>query len=240
MKNITNIKKHSVGQSLFYHLMPGILMGGLYYLIRQPLKTLGYPSMMALVVAAIFILLPVQLGILLIQGKKTTGKYTLKGVLSYMKPVVWWQVILSVLIVVVVMGVIFTSMRPVDAFLQKTVFSRLPTFDSGLDGAYSKSALVLTYSLMAVFGVVLGPLVEELYFRGFLLPRTPSGLPVLLHTFLFAIYHTWTPWMFLTRTIGMLPLVFAVKKKNLLVGIVAHIFINIFDLIAAIVFISTM
>ena len=215
-------------------------MGGVYYLIRQPLHNLGYPSMMALVLVAIFILIPVEVGILLLHGKKTTGKYTLKGVISYRKPVVWWQILIAVVLVVVAMAVVFTAMKPIDAYLQKTIFSWLPTMDSGLDGTYSKSALLLTYILMTIFGVFLAPTIEELYFRGFLLPRMPSKFSNLLHTFLFAIYHMWTPWMFVTRMFGMLPLVFAVKKKNLSVGIISHILINSLDAIVAFAFIATL
>jgi hypothetical protein len=93
--------------------------------------------------------------------------------------------------------------------------------------------------------VVIGaPAVEELYFRGFLLPRLPEklgwGAP-LVHSLLFALYHIWSPWMFLARTVALLPLIFVVRwKKNLLLAILAHWLINAIDLIMAVVFILGM
>ena len=93
--------------------------------------------------------------------------------------------------------------------------------------------------MLAIFGAVVGPTVEELYFRGFLLPRMGYAWKwaPLLHSFLFGLYHVWTPWMFLTRTVGMLPLIYAVQRRNLNLGIVTHILINLVDVIAGVSFI---
>ena len=95
---------------------------------------------------------------------------------------------------------------------------------------------------ISVFGVVIAPTVEEFYFRGYLLPRMgyAGKWAPLLHTFLFGIYHVWTPWMFLTRTLGMLPLAYAVRWRNLNIGIITHILVNALDVITAISFIIGM
>jgi membrane protease YdiL (CAAX protease family) len=73
-----------------------------------------------------------------------------------------------------------------------------------------------------------------------LLPRIPVKNSEIFHSFLFAAYHVWTPWMFITRTIGMLPLIIAVKKKNIYIGIVVHILLNLFDVIAGFAFIFSL
>ena len=62
----------------------------------------------------------------------------------------------------------------------------------------------------------------------------------LVHSFLFATYHVFTPWMIITRTIGLLPLVYAVKRKNIYVGIIVHILLNTIDVIAGMIFIFSM
>ena len=74
-------------------------------------------------------------------------------------------------------------MKPVDKLLQEKLFYWMPTLDSGLDGTYSKIALVVTYSIFIISGVIVGPAVEELYFRGYLLPRIPGKQPELSHSF---------------------------------------------------------
>ena len=79
------IEKHSTTQSIILHLLPGILVGAFYFLARQPVAQMGYPSIFALLLAFAFILIPVELGYLLVQGKKKTGRFTLQGIISYRK-----------------------------------------------------------------------------------------------------------------------------------------------------------
>ena len=79
-------------------------------------------------------------------------------------------------------------------------------------------------------------MVEELYFRGYLLPRMPLSdtLAPVLHSALFALYHIWTPWMVVSRTIGVLPLIYVVRsKRNIYVGITAHCLANTLDFLVA-------
>jgi hypothetical protein len=67
------IEKHSTIQSVILHLLPGILVGCFYFLARQPVVHMGYPSIFALLLAFAFVLIPVELGYLLYQAKKKTG-----------------------------------------------------------------------------------------------------------------------------------------------------------------------
>jgi membrane protease YdiL (CAAX protease family) len=240
MTNQQQNEKHTMAQSILLHLFPGILIGGFYFIFRQPVQEFGYPSLFTLMLAVAFILVPVELGYLLIKGKQKTGRYTLKGMISYRVSIPWWQYIVWGLIVLVMMGVAFTVLKPLDNTLMEKLYFWVPAFDSGLDGNFSKTALIVTYITMLVFGVVVGPLVEELYFRGYLLPRIPGKYAALVHSFLFGLYHVWTPWMFLTRTVAMLPLIYAVKKKNIYTGIIVHILINTMDVIVGFAFIASM
>jgi len=240
MTNQQTIEKHTILQSIILHLLPGILIGTFYFLIRQLLQNLGYPSAFALILGCVFILVPVELGYLFLKGKQATGRYTLDGLISYRTAIPWWQSILWILIILALMGAIFTVLKPLDNLLMEKLFFWMPTFDSGLDGSYSKTALIITYSIFLIFGVIVGPAVEELYFRGYLLPRIPVKNSELFHSFLFAAYHVWTPWMFITRTIVMLPLIIAVKKKNIYVGIIAHILLNSLDVIVGFVFVFSL
>ena len=105
----------------------------------------------------------------------------------------------------------------------------MPDVNYGLDGNYSRTTLIVTYSMFLVFNVFLAPLVEELYFRGYLLPRIKGRSATFFHSFLFAAVHVFTPWMIITRTLGLLPLLFGVKKKNIFVGMIVHILGNSVD-----------
>ena len=174
------------------------------------------------------------------QGKKKTGRYTLKGIINYKNPISWWQYLIWVMPVFGAIGIIMTLLKPAESFMKLNLFFWLPNLDTGLDGNFSRSILTVTYSLYLLFVVILGPLVEESYFRGYLLPRMKGKLAVLFHSFLFAAYHVFTPWMIISRTVGFLPLILAVKKKNIYVGIIVHILCNSVDFVTAVVFITNM
>jgi membrane protease YdiL (CAAX protease family) len=234
------IEKHSTTQSVILHLLPGILVGCFYFLARQPVANMGYPSILALLLAFAFILIPVELGYLLYQGKKKTGCFTLQGIISYRNSIPWWQYPVWAIIIIAVIGAIFRLLRPIDAFLQERLFFWMPDLNYGLDGNYSRTILIVTYSMFLMFSVFLAPLVEELYFRGYLLPRMKGRFATLFHSFLFAAVHVFTPWMIITRTLGLLPLVFGVKKRNIYLGIIVHILGNLVDLVTGIAFITRM
>ncbi|MHB1319494.1 MAG: CPBP family glutamic-type intramembrane protease [Anaerolineae bacterium] len=201
---------------------------------------LGYPSIVAQILAFAVVLIPVELGYLFYQGKKQTGHYTLQGVISYRNAVPWWQTLVWVVGTFVAIGAIFTLFKPVDAYLQETLFFWMPEPSYGLDGHYSRKTLIITYSLVLVFVAVLTPLVEELYFRGYLLPRMKGKFAPLVHSLLFAAQHVLTPWMIITRTLGLLPLILSVKRKNIHVGIFAHILCNTVNVVTGIVYIARM
>ena len=80
---------------------------------------MGYPSFFAQFLAFAFILVPIELGFLLYQGKKKTGRFTLRGIISYQRSIPWWQYFLWVTIIFVIVGALMTLFKPVDSFLHE-------------------------------------------------------------------------------------------------------------------------
>jgi hypothetical protein len=69
------------------------------------------------------------------------------------------------------------------------------------------------------------PIIEELYFRGFLLARMKwmGKYSVLFNVILFSVYHFYSPWTIITKIAMMLPLCYFVyKKDSLKLGILVH------------------
>ena len=242
MNKVIPDESHAPACSILLHLAPGILAGACYFALIPFLRSLGYPSIMALMCAGVLIILPVELGWLFYVGKKNNGRLSVQGVVLYRNPIPSWQYFLFVPALFVLLGVIFTLMKPVDTVLQQQVFGWLPALEGGLQAGYSRSALIATWTMVAIFGVLAGPITEELYFRGYLLPRMgyAGKWAPLLHSLLFGLYHIWTPWMFLTRTLGMLPLAYAVRWRNLNLAIIVHVLLNTLDVFTAIAFIAAM
>ena len=235
-------EQHSVGKSLLLHLLPGILIGLCYFASLPLFHQMGYPSMMALMTAVFLILVPFELGYLFNQGYQKNGKVSIWDIVYYRTPIPVWQYFIWVPVLFLIVGFIFTFLKPVDVFLKDSLFAWMPSMESGLQSGFSRSALIVTYGMVAVFGTVVGPIVEEFYFRGYLLPRMKYAgkwAPI-LHSFLFALYHVFTPWMIVTRTIGMLPLVYAVQKRNLYISMIVHILVNSIDVFIGVNFIISM
>ena len=89
-----------------------------------------------------------------------------------------------------------------------------------------------THVGLALFAVnaVAGPILEEVYFRGYLLPRISrfGAWAPLINTVLFSIYHFFTPWQNIGRIIGLLPMIYATWwKRSIYVSMGAHVLGNV-------------
>ena len=94
---------------------------------------------------------------------------------------------------------------------------------------YSHALLVITWVVL-LFGSVIIPTAEEVYFRGYLMTKTNhlKAWSPIVNTLLFSIYHLWSPWMIPVRFIATLPLYYMVwKKENIYIGIIVHCSLNI-------------
>lgn len=241
MNQILLAEQHSIGRSLLLHLLPGFLIGGSYFALLPIIRGLGYPLILALALAILLVLVPFELGYLLYLGKKKNGCFSLDGIVMHRTPIPLRQYLHWIPGLFLVLGAIFIALRPVDTFLLQTLFAWMPMLESGLTEGCSKGALILTYALVLAFGAFVGPTVEELYFRGYLLPRMgyAGKWAPLLHSFLFALYHIWTPWKFVSRTLGILPLTYAVRWRNLNLAIVVHMLVDLLEMASVFVFIAT-
>ena len=229
-KGITD-GQHSVARTLVLHLLPGALIT-LFYVVAAPVvRGLGFPSLMAFFLAILFVLIPFELGYLLYQARKNGT--SLGSVVLYREPVPRTQFVALVLGLLAWSGIFYVLIYPpLDVFFIENVFSWLPdSFFLVEDFArYSTAALVITWVLGLVLNAVAGPLVEEVYFRGYLLPRI-SRFGVwapLINTVLFSLYHFFTPWLNAGRIVGLLPMVYAAWwKRSIYVSIGAHVLGNV-------------
>jgi membrane protease YdiL (CAAX protease family) len=95
---------------------------------------------------------------------------------------------------------------------------------SALDPAIVWTMVGLSLALNVVV-----PWVEELYFRGYLLPRMGAlgRWAPLVNTALFSLYHAWLPWEFFSRVVALLSAIYVVWwKRDLRVSIWVHVLLN--------------
>jgi hypothetical protein len=233
--SVGEMQGHSTLQSIVLHLLPGAIATAVYVLMVPFAAALGYPSITVLYLPMILTVIVVELGYLLVQGRKRNGSLSLNGIVNFREPVPWWQYVIFP-ILVVVWGVIVTGLvSPVDNLVLTGLFAWLPDWYTlqnlfEIPQAYSRGILLFTAVSAVILNGVIGPVVEELYFRGHLLPRM-SGLgrwAPLVNVVLFSLYHFWTPWNFLSRVLLLAPMVYLVWwKRNIYIGIIAHCLLNL-------------
>jgi membrane protease YdiL (CAAX protease family) len=228
-----SVEQHSIKLSAFLHLAPGVLIL-LFYVALAPIAMgLGYPPILAIMIGNVFILLFFELGDLLWQGRRRNGKWSLEGIVLNREPMSLRRYLLWVPLIVVFAFLVYTLASPLDLLLI-TLMSGLPNWfvlsDISQLAAYPRQSLVLTFWVVMAVNGVLAPIIEEMYFRGYLMPRLARfgrWTPV-IHHLLFTIYHFWQPYLYGTIFFGVLPLTAAVWwKRNIKLGILTHMALNI-------------
>ena len=235
-------RAHTLGQTLALHLLPGALLTALYFIIAPGVLRAGYPALMALLICILVVLIPFELGVMLDQGRKLTGRATLDGVVLNREPIPLWQYFVIVPALLIWGGLAFTMLNPVDDFLTRTLFAWMPAwnFSAALLPQVlqaSKPALITTLVFAFALNGILGPVIEELYFRGFLLPRISAsrGWAPLINVLLFSLYHFFSPWANVTRIVALVPLVYAVAwKRNLYLSMITHVLLNTLGMLSLI------
>lgn len=213
------------------HLVPGALATVAFLLIAPPLETAGYPPVLAFFIAVAVTILPWELGVILYAGRRGGGRL---AALEFREPLprrTWWTLFPLVLVASLVPFALLSLSEP---FIIDAWFAWIPSWFVDLVpidnvAAYSNGAWTISLVVYGVMNIVVGPAVEELYFRGYLLPRmTRFGrMAPLVNSALFSLYHFWSPWALVSRTVGVMPFVLAVwRKRNIYLGMAVHMTLN--------------
>ena len=226
-------EQHTMRRSIALHLLPGVLLLAFFVVVGPRVERLGAPSFLGLMLGAASIILPFEIGVLLYQGKRRNGRVSLEGVVLYREPIPRWHYVALVVPGLAWMVIAFFVIAPpVDEFVIGRWFAWVPDWFFGFSKApdqYPPSVMLLSVGLALLLNGIAGPLVEELYFRGYLLPRISwlGGWAPLVSGVLFSLYHFFTPWQQLPRLLVTVPLGYLVRwNKNIYWGIVVHCTFN--------------
>lgn len=234
------IQRHGVAQSIALHLLPGLPPVVLFWATVDAITAAGLPKAFAWgVLANVGALLPIQLGVLYAVARRRGARgLSLQGVIAYRSRLSWTRCAGLVLAILAATAAIFAGLEGVAGVL-RPVFADWPIdVAGGYEGTFSRPAFFATAALNIALTAVVVPFVEELYFRGYLLPRMPVAFgragPV-VHSFLFAVYHIAEPWMIPVRTLGLLPLIFATRyARSIVPAVLSHMLVNAQGAIASV------
>ena len=224
-----------LGDQIVLHLLPGVLTGAAYAGLGTVFLRNGLPSILGFYAATVLVLIPFEIGVPLLLEKRRGERNRLRDVLLFRNPVPKGQMAVLIVGSLLWAGLVFAVagsalVDPIREALFSWVPERYDLAYYALSGAYSRPVRILAWGLGVVFTVFLGPIVEEFYFRSYLLPRMANlkAWAPLVGAVLFALYHVWSPWQVVVRFIAILPMVYAVWwKKNVWIGVGAHCLLNL-------------
>jgi membrane protease YdiL (CAAX protease family) len=218
-------------------LVPGALTTLAFVLIAPFVEGAGFPPIAALLIAILVVLIPIEVGVILRAGRG--NPQPIRSVVPYRQPMPFrdWLWLVPVLVVAAFVG--FGLSMAFEPAVIDALFGWLPDWfvrpiDPDLVGDYSREAWLVTLAAYSVLNGFVGPIVEELYFRGYLLPRMEwmGRWAPLVNVSLFSLYHFWSPWQIVGRILGFGPTVYAVRwKENVYLGMVVHCTLNTLGII---------
>jgi membrane protease YdiL (CAAX protease family) len=227
-----SVAQHTLPQTLLLHLLPGALITITFVLLGPWLKQNHMPPLLAILIPILLILIPFELGLLYYLGYQRNGRLSLEGIVVNREPLPIKDYLIFAPALFVWAVFMFMSLGGLDQAILKSLFAWLPDWfqiSRFTPADYSQTALTVTFVLFLVLNGVAGPVVEELYFRGYLLPRIEylKRWAPLVGVLLFSLYHFFSPWQNITRILALLPLVYTVRwKKNIYLSMLAHCLLN--------------
>lgn len=234
-----NIDKEirSTRKLIFLHLFPGIALSIMYIFFSKVGIFAGYPKVVMLGFSMIFSTIPIELGYLFYIAKKEEGTFNIFKILGLKGKLKVKEYILYSLSLIIVGVILLIALRPLSNYLLKTVFSWIPSWYNFVQdlNVFGKNYVIIAILVSFFIMTLIAPIIEELYFRGFLLARMKwmGKYSVLFNVILFSVYHFYTPWLIITKIATMLPLYYFVyKKDSLKLGILVHCLAQFADVVA--------
>lgn len=196
------------------------------------------PSYLLFFILALLVLFPVQLIVVLKASKKEYGKYSFRSAFSNYQKLSWWKVFIYGALLWGFAGIMSVNIAPWEyslfAPISDRLFNILPAYFDWNNieylQQYPRNTLLLTIAVLAVLNIFVGPITEELFFRGYLTSKLSryGKLAPLIITVLFSLYHFWLPFNNLFRIIIFYPAAYvAWKLNNIYIAMVFHCLSNL-------------
>ena len=217
-------------KSILYHLYPGVFITAAFILITPYVINCGYPPQLAMLLLIILVAVPVML-IHLLRVKRTEQLKRVWLVNGLTCRINSGRLTIYVVLLVAAAFVIWGITQPLDKWIAGHFFKWLPKWYTVQDfGGYPHSKVKLTLILNLLLNGLVAPLVEEFYFRGYLLPRMKAWgkHAFLVNAVLFSLYHFWQPYVYLTLIMALLPMTWlASRTRDLRLSVLTHALMNL-------------
>jgi membrane protease YdiL (CAAX protease family) len=225
------------------HLVPGIIFAVFFWLLSWMLIRRGFTAYLALLIAVPACLAPIEIGVMLLWSVRFTGTRSLSKAIRYRRKGTMVEYIVLPLLLFLCWGVVSIALSPIAPYLVPAWFPAWATQGALINGLTSCPPIQrnITFVLAVLSSGFVAPVVEELYFRGFLLPRMEHwgwAAPI-VNALLFAIYHFYFPENVLAIFVVFVPISYVVMvKKNWRIGLIVHSMANLWSVFTLFTFLS--
>jgi hypothetical protein len=224
------VPRLSVGQAVGLQILPGVPALVVFLAAAALFANRGLPVILALYVAILVGEVPATWAVMVWQAKRE-GRSDLASLFPWRRRLPRWQYLAIGLPLAIVSLLIMGSLQTTVAeSLRTSLFAWVPQWAvldmaGGFEGI-SRNTLLTIWILGLVSATLLGGATQELFARGFLLPRTAHlghGAPV-LNAAAFAVLHLVSPWSWPVFFLVSLPWAFAVfRTRSIQLGLVGHV-----------------
>jgi len=224
------------------HLLPAAITLAISLVLAPLMSRLHWPPTFGLTLAFAFILIPIELGLLLRAAHKATGRRSLRSIpaiLAYRQPMRrWWFLVPVLFAAALALAIAWSPLGEIIGGWLKGIYPHwmLPDYDG--TAGFAKPILVTVLMVTLIIDGIVNPIVEELFFRGYLLSRLPvTGRGMIpLGASLFAVQHYWQPYNWgLIFMVELLLITLVVHTRSVRLGIAMHVLANSFGILATLV-----
>jgi membrane protease YdiL (CAAX protease family) len=229
-----------------FHLVPGLIFAGFFFVLSRMFIRWGLTGYLALLTTIPLCLVPVEIGVMLLWSARFTGTRSLSEAIRYRRKGTVVEYVVLPLLLFLCWSVLSIAVNPISLYLETHLSVWLPpwaTQESLINGLVSSppTQRSITLGLAVLLSGFVAPVVEELYFRGFLLPRMEHwgwAAPV-VNSLLFAAYHFYFPGNVPGIFVAFVPISYVVMvKKNWRIGVIVHSLSNLWGVFFLATFIT--
>ena len=215
---------------ILYHLYPGIIIMLSMMLLIPVGIHYGFPPQFGMLLSIIIVAVPLLI-VHLTKAKEIENKASITELNGFTNKLSRGKLFLYTIILLIFAFTIWGLTQPLDNLITQNFFQWLPSWiiKPGFDG-YSKDKILITLVINLLVNGLLAPYVEELYFRGYLLPRMKNWgkYAFVVNATLFSLYHFWQANIYITLIITLLPMTYMVwKTKDIRLAILTHSLLNL-------------
>ena len=196
------------------------------------------PHILLFCILGTLILAPIELGTILKASKDEYGKYSLQSAFAGQEKCSLWKVLIIAFVFWGIAGLLSALIVPIEnqvfAGIRSEILDRLPIGFDWTNYEYMKTfpkpMLIITCVYYGIFNVLIGPVTEELLFRGYLTShyeKQTAFTPIMI-TILFSFYHLWLPFNNAFRILAFAPLRMQRIRKRTYISVYVFIAYAIF------------